>query len=117
MQEVVDRIESWMKIKGLSVPELARELNMNRSTVVHMLGGRNKPSLQFVMNLAEFDPELNLRYLLTGKSSPNLNTTQSSSSVEPVVKVIEKIKKVETEKNTMIVLNSDGTYKSFVERQ
>ena len=57
MQEVVDRIESWMKEKNLSAPELAKELGMNRSTVVHILGGRNKPSLQFIMNLAAFDSE------------------------------------------------------------
>lgn len=115
MQEVVDRIDSWMKEKGLSAPELAKELGMNRSTVVHILGGRNKPSLQFVINLAAFDSELDLRFLLMGTSSPtpipnNPNTTQ------PKVKVIEKIKTVSKGKNTMIVLNADGTYKSFVEQ-
>ena len=116
MQEVVNRIEAWMKIKGLSAPELAKELGMNRSTVVHILGGRNKPSLQFIMNLAAFDSELDLRFLLTGASSPTPTAQNSNTSTKPEVKVIGKIKTISTGKNTMIVLNTDGTYKSFVEQ-
>ena len=105
-----------MKVKGLSAPELAKELGMNRSTVVHILGGRNKPSLQFIMNLAAFDSELDLRFLLTGVPSPIPTPQNSNTSANPEVKVIEKIKTVSTGKNTMIVLNIDGTYKSFVEQ-
>ena len=116
MQEVVDRIDSWMKEKGLSAPELAKELGMNRSTVVHILGGRNKPSLQFVINLAAFDSELDLRFLLMGTSSPTPTLQNSNTSAKPEVKVIEKIKTISKGKNTMIVLNTDGTYKSFVEQ-
>ena len=116
MHEVVDRIENWMKEKNLSAPELAKELGMNRSTVVHILGGRNKPSLQFIMNLAAFDSELDLRFLLTGTSSPPPTPNNANTAEEPTVQVIEKIKTVSNEKNTMIVLNTDGTYKSFVEQ-
>jgi len=116
MQEVVDRIDTWMKKKGLSAPELAKELGMNRSTVVHILGGRNKPSLQFVINLAAFDSELDLRFLLTGTSSPTPIPNNPNTTQEPKVKVIEKIKTVSKGKNTLIVLNADGTYKSFVEQ-
>jgi len=116
MQEVVNRIEAWMKKKGLSAPELAKELGMNRSTVVHILGGRNKPSLQFIMNLAAFDSELDLRFSLTGVSSPTPTPQNSNTSTKPKVQVIEKIKTVSNGKNTMIVLNTDGTYKSFVEQ-
>ena len=116
MQEVVDRIESWMKEKNLSAPELAKELGMNRSTVVHILGGRNKPSLQFIMNLAAFDSNLDLRLLLTGEPTPAQTRDSLSISAKPEVKVIEKIKTVASGKNTMIVLNTDGTYKSFVEQ-
>lgn len=116
MQEVVDRIESWMKEKNLSAPELAKELGMNRSTVVHILGGRNKPSLQFIMNLAAFDSDLDLRLLLTGASSPTPTFKSPYNAAKPEVKVIEKIKTVASGKNTMIVLNTDGTYKSFVEQ-
>ena len=89
---------------------------MNRSTVVHILGGRNKPSLQFIMNLAAFDSELDLRFLLTGTSSPPPTPNNANTAEEPTVQVIEKIKTVSNEKNTMIVLNTDGTYKSFVEQ-
>ena len=60
MKEIVARIEKWMSAKELTAPELAQKLQMNRSTVVHILGGRNKPSVQFIVNLAQFDPELDV---------------------------------------------------------
>lgn len=116
MEEVIRRIEHWMKEKGLSAPELARELGMNRSTVVHILGGRNKPSLQFIVNLAEYDAKLDLRLLLTGtpSSTPSQNALESHHI--PEVKVVEKIKTITKEKVTMVVLDADGTYKTFVEQ-
>lgn len=116
MEEVIRRIEHWMKEKGLSAPELARELGMNRSTVVHILGGRNKPSVQFIVNLAEYDSKLDLRLLLTGtpSSTPSQNALESHHI--PEVKVVEKIKTITKENITMVVLDPDGTYKTFVEQ-
>lgn len=117
MEDVVARIEQWMQQKGMTAPELAKALDMNRSTVVHIINGRNKPSLQFVINLADYDSELDLRFLLTGRRSPTPSEPNPAKEVKVETKIVERIKEVNTGKNTMIVLNSDGTYKSFVEQQ
>jgi transcriptional regulator with XRE-family HTH domain len=117
MEDVVARIEQWMQKKGMTAPELAKALDMNRSTVIHIMNGRNKPSLQLIINLASYDPEMDLRFLLTGEYSPTPSATKATKVEKVETKVIEKIKEVGTGKNTMIVLHSDGTYKSFVEQQ
>lgn len=116
MEDVVSRIDHWMGENGFTAPELARELGMNRSTVVHILGGRNKPSLQFIMNLAKFDAELDVRFLLTGTpySTPSQKAIESHHI--PEIKVVEKIKTITIQKITMVVLDADGTYKTFVEQ-
>ena len=117
MEDVVARIEQWMRQRGMTAPELAKTLDMNRSTVVHIINGRNKPSLQFIINLAAYDPEIDLRFLLTGQHSPTPLESKMANEVKVETKIVERIKEVNTGKNTMIVLHSDGTYKSFVEQQ
>ena len=117
MEDVVARIEQWMRQKGMTAPELAKALDMNRSTVVHIINGRNKPSLQFIINLAAYDLEIDLRFLLTGQHSPTPLESRMANAVKVETKIVERIKEVNTGKNTMVVLHSDGTYKSFVEQQ
>lgn len=113
MEEIVARIEKWMSTRELTAPALAEKLRMNRSTVVHIMGRRNKPSLQFIVNLAQFDPDLDLRELLTGTPLP--------SPVHNDPKRINNVKKEQQSnipsRKELIVLNADGTYKTFVEQQ
>ena len=88
MDEVVARIEQWMQQKGMAAPDLAKALDMNRSTVVHIMNGRNKPSLQFIINLANHDPEIDLRFLLTGRRSPTLSESSGPSEVMVETKIV-----------------------------
>lgn len=121
MEEIVSRIEAWLKAKNMTPSELAKELQMNRSSVVHMMSGRNKPSLQFIINLALYDPEMNLRSLLTGVSHES--TTKESTTLEikdvatalpqPITPTVPKTKVKEIVRERLIVLKNDGTYDSF----
>ena len=109
MEDIIVRIEKWMSTRGLTAPKLAEKLSMNRSTVVHILARRNKPSLQFIINLAQFDTELDIRGLLTGTPlpSPNNTNTKENKHQHPPIALLKEL----------IVLNTDGTYKTFVEQQ
>ena len=109
MEEIVVRIEKWMSNRELTAPKLAEKLCMNRSTVVHIMARRNKPSLQFIINLAQFDTELDMRGLLTGTPlpSPNNNEIEEKKHQHPSITPLKEL----------IVLNTDGTYKTFVEQQ
>lgn len=113
MKEIVARIEKWMSAQELTAPELAQKLQMNRSTVVHILGGRNKPSVQFIVNLAQFDPKLDVRELLTGAPS----ASQNNDEAKQIINDMEHQQSPRLSNKELIVLNADGTYKTFVERQ
>jgi transcriptional regulator with XRE-family HTH domain len=102
-----------MKRKGLNTSSLAKALGMNRPTLVHILSGRNKPNLQLIQQLALFDPELDLRELLTGLASTPLPKIDVPSDKNEVV---QQVREVKTEvKMKLLVLNSDGTYNSYVQ--
>jgi len=56
-----------MSVKNLSPAQLAEAIGVQRSGISHILSGRNKPSLDFVMKVLEAYPELNESWLLKGE--------------------------------------------------
>ena len=118
MEEVVQRIQQWLDQRKMTPAELAKALEMNRSSVIHMLSGRNKPSLQFVMSIAEFDPKVDVRELLTGKK------TASAAVKEPKAELVQEKSlspapsiPAYSATERLIVLKSDGTYDSFTKEE
>src|SRR5690554_7776434 len=66
------RLEKIMEFYGLTASALAEEIDFNRSTISHLVSGRNKPSLEFVMKLLQKFPELSMDWLAFGKGDfPN----------------------------------------------
>lgn len=118
MGEVIDRIKIWASAKGLSPADLAKDLQMNRSSVLHMMSGRNKPSLQFIVNIAEYDKDLDLRSLLTGTSHPMISEglTKQPTTVQ-VSDVSIDVKETVDSSTRMIVLKKDGTYESYLKEE
>ncbi len=63
------RLQKVMHYYGLSSSAFADTIDFNRSSISHLLSGRNKPSLEFVMKVLEKFPEVKLYWLLNGKGS------------------------------------------------
>ena len=63
------RLEKIMDYYALSAAAFAEEIDFNRSTISHLLSGRNKPSLEFVMKLYQKFPEIDMDWLLFGKGN------------------------------------------------
>jgi transcriptional regulator with XRE-family HTH domain len=56
-----------IKNKELSASQFADEIGVQRSSVSHVLSGRNKPSLDFITKVILRFPEINSEWLLTGR--------------------------------------------------
>ena len=63
------RLQKILDYYGLSATSFAEKIDFNRSTISHLLSGRNKPSLEFVMKVLNEFPEVELYWLLNGKGS------------------------------------------------
>ena len=106
MEDVVQRIQEYMERSGHNATSLAKAIGMNRPTLVHILNGRNKPNLQLLQQLALFDSELDVRYLLTGHETVRATEQLPPSPAQP--------KKVETKTNEkLLVLNPNGTWNTY----
>ena len=110
--EFIKRLERILKYYNLSASAFADKIGVQRSSISHLLTGRNKPSLELVLKIVKNYPEVNLYWLLNGKGNfPSREApapTPSKSQVETAGKQIEKktIKRV-------IILYDDGSFESF----
>lgn len=67
--EFVKRLEIIMDYYGLNASLFADKINVQRSSISHLLSGRNKPSLDFILKIMDAFPEVDLYWILIGKGS------------------------------------------------
>jgi len=80
-----------MQFYSLTASALADEIDFNRSTISHLISGRNKPSLEFVMKLLQKFPEVNWDWLVLGRGSfPSVTSENEQKKVPPVKSEIPK---------------------------
>ena len=112
-EDFVRRLEKILKYYGLSASAFADKIAVQRSTISHLLTGRNKPSLEFVLKIVKSFPEVNLYWLLNGKGTfpavqkettpPYSPETVSSAEYPSNSKSIKKI----------IIFYEDGSFEAF----
>ena len=64
---MVDRINLILKAKNLTSRQFAEEIGIQPSGMSHILSGRNRPSLDFVMKVINRYPEIDINWLMFGK--------------------------------------------------
>lgn len=80
---MIDRIKLLMSVKNISPAQLANSIGVQRSGISHILSGRNKPSLDFVLKIFDSFPDLNETWLLKGEGEM-LKTTRLQESVTDI---------------------------------
>jgi len=128
------RLQKILDYYGISASELSNKISVNRSTISHLLSGRNKPSLDFVMKVLQEFPEVELYWFLNGKGSfpsEKTNTSSTTTSISNETKKPSSLKneqKVtatpilpntisksfgEDEIDRIIIFFKDGSFKSY----
>lgn len=141
--DFIKRIEIILDYYSLTASSFADKIGVQRSSVSHLLSGRNKPSLDFILKIIDIFPEVNLYWILNGKgnfpSSNNEAISNSSNTPTPVNEIQsdlfsnsgeikDKTKlKIEEENNyklpsnssdieKIVILYKDGTFSEFKPR-
>lgn len=79
-EEFINRLKILLEQKQLSSSSFADTIAVPRSSISHLLSGRNKPSLDFVMKLVHSYPDVDINWLLFGKESTPKRTSIKSDS-------------------------------------
>lgn len=63
------RIIQFLSENNLTSTKFADTIGVQRSSISHILSGRNKPSFDFIEKMLIAYPDLNAQWLITGKGS------------------------------------------------
>ncbi|OQY04501.1 MAG: hypothetical protein B6I20_02935 [Bacteroidetes bacterium 4572_117] len=138
--QIKDRIFSLLNEENLSSSKFADILNVQRSSISHIISGRNKPSLDFIQKVLRNFPAINPDWLIIGKGemyntvqqkefifdeTPQKNIkTAKTEEIQPVFEEKEHVPPTNTKKTDdilpktrnierIIVFYDDGTFEEL----
>ena len=74
---LIERLQLLMKENELTASSFADKIGVQRSSISHILSGRNKPSLDFIAKIEANFNEVSFHWLLTGEELPMPSPTAS----------------------------------------
>ncbi|ESU27160.1 XRE family transcriptional regulator [Flavobacterium limnosediminis JC2902] len=97
--DFVKRLEKILDYYGLSASGFADKIGVQRSSLSHLLSGRNKPSLDFILKIIQEFPDVDLYWILNGRGDfPKSDMIEKSSRIEnpvPTATLFSEIKSEE----------------------
>lgn len=121
-KDFTDRLGKILDYYSLSASSFAEKIGVQRSSISHILSGRNKPSLEFIMKVLSSFPEVDLYWLLKGKgkfpsqiSTEKIKPDDSSalSSPESFMNLPETSTRSDSQIERIVIFYKDGSFKNF----
>lgn len=121
------RLHKILDYYDLSAAAFADKIEVGRSSISHIISGRNKPSLEFVMKVVKNFPEVELYWLLNGKgnfpSSPSSEKEIKQPETKPQIpaREVPGLKEEEfpvssksgKEISKIVIFYADGSFEAF----
>lgn len=115
-EKFIERLEEILKFHSLSASAFADKVKVQRSSISHLLTGRNKPSLDFVLKVVSTFSDVNLYWLLLGQGTFPASTNKLSPT--PIVPEIKNKKSTPVKDSKpidkIVVFYKDHTFESFI---
>jgi transcriptional regulator with XRE-family HTH domain len=113
-EDFTDRLKKLMEYHQLSASTFADKVGVQRSSISHILSGRNKPSLDFILKVTSAFKDVDIYWLLNGTgvfpipevskekkttAAPSLFNSNSESSEKQIQRIV--------------VFYTDGTFEEY----
>ncbi|MDC1226587.1 helix-turn-helix domain-containing protein [Algibacter sp.] len=117
-EDFIKRLQKIMDYYGESASSFAEKIGVQRSSISHILSGRNKPSLDFILKILSAYPEVDLYWLFNGKGEFPSAIKIEDTKQETIAPALNYGKLLsETDKNKtierIVIFYSDGSFKNF----
>jgi transcriptional regulator with XRE-family HTH domain len=113
--DLIDRFKYLMKLNNLTASSFADEIGVQRSSMSHILSGRNKPSLEFIQKVIIRFPKVNADWLISGVS--NIEKMDLPDNQKDVVEKKASSPTLSLNSNTaikkIVVFYEDNTFEEF----
>jgi len=112
--DFTDRLKKILDHHQLTASLFADKIGVQRSSISHILSGRNKPSLDFILKVTNTFLDVDIYWLLNGKGVfPKKGTstapTPLSNTIPNEVNLLPSGKKI----NRIVVFYNDGTFDEY----
>lgn len=116
-REFTNRLQKIIDFHDETASSFAEKIGVQRSSISHILSGRNKPSLDFVMKVLHTYPDVELYWLLNGKGNFPKNNRKDITKIISDDTSNEKTTQVDTNLDQgiekIVIFYTDGTFKSY----
>ena len=115
-EEFAIRLKKILDVHQLTASSFADRIGVQRSSISHILSGRNKPSLDFILKVTTTFTDVDMYWLLNGKGTFPKEREKEEQKVTPAPTIpFPEVKKISTEKTIqrIIVLYDDGTFEDY----
>jgi transcriptional regulator with XRE-family HTH domain len=121
-KEITKRIKNLIQTNELTASGFAEKIGVQRSSISHIISGRNKPSLEFLIKITEVFPETSLSELVYGDktnihppTSTDTNTNFLNDSKMDNSQLEMELVNPQTQKKekSLIMIYSDGTFEKY----
>ena len=114
MKHFTNRLLEILEKKSLSASQFAEKIGVQRSSVSHILSGRNKPSLDFIIKITSVFNDISLEWLINGKKTNDFSVEKNeSTSPTPIIKSVVSSELLEKELKEIVFFYKDNSYKIF----
>lgn len=109
------RIQKIMDIHQLSAAAFADVIGVQRSSISHILSGRNKPSLDFILKITAEFKDVDMYWLVNGKGTyPKISSNASTEkNIETPTLSYQNQKDSSKKIAKIMVFYTDGTFDEF----
>lgn len=104
-ENFIKRLEKILDYYNLSASSFADKIGVQRSSISHLLSGRNKPSLDFILKILDVFPEIDLYWILNGKGSFPKNNEEYNIAYPPTLSDTDEKQPVNFKKEETIIKN------------
>ena len=105
-----DRLLLFMNRENITATTLADEIGVQRSSISHILSGRNNPSYDFIQKMIKRYDSINTEWLLTGKGDIYKREMKiETQGNEDEINIIDENNKGTDDSMTNISFNSEAT--------
>ncbi|MCL9804266.1 helix-turn-helix domain-containing protein [Flavobacterium amniphilum] len=85
IDDFIRRLEIILEYYNLSASSFADKIGVQRSSLSHLLSGRNKPSLDLILKIVSEFPDVDLYWILNGKGDfPKSDSFEGSNYNQPI---------------------------------
>jgi len=103
--KIIDRIKRIISDNNLTNSSFADKIGVPRSSISHILSGRNNPSLDLIIKITQSFSEISADFLLSGKTLTPIDTDIKKNSVNKNLTLFPELDIISSDKEKIQIDN------------